>query len=72
MPNEDANAKRLITRRYYLPKGIIKNCNVIINGKKNHTQTIDSNIKQYEEVRILSTGKDQDSTTGCILDYDYI
>ena len=32
--NEDANAKRLITRRYFLPKGTIKNCNVIINGKK--------------------------------------
>ena len=36
MPNEDANAKRLITRRYYSPKGIIKNCNVIINGKKSN------------------------------------
>ena len=32
--NEDANAKRLINRRYYLPTGIIKTCNVIINGKK--------------------------------------
>ena len=32
--NEDANAKRFKTRRYYLLKGNIDNYNVIINGKK--------------------------------------
>ena len=31
--NQDANTKRFNTRKYYLPKGIIKNYNVIINGK---------------------------------------
>ena len=31
--NEDANAKRFKTHRYYLPKRIMKNYNVIINGK---------------------------------------
>ena len=30
--NQDDNSKRFKTRRYYLPKGIIKNYNVIING----------------------------------------
>ena len=31
--NQDVNSKRFKTRRYYLPKDIIKNSNVIINGK---------------------------------------
>ena len=31
--NQDANSKRFKTRRYYLPKEIIDNYNVISNGK---------------------------------------
>ena len=45
---------------------------MIINGKKLHDQTIDSNIKRYEEIRTQTTGKDEDYTTGCQVDYDYI
>ena len=32
--NQDPDSKRFKTRRYYLPKDIIKNYNVIINEKK--------------------------------------
>ena len=32
----------------------------------------DSDIKRYEEIRKLTTGQDEDYTTGCFLDYDYI
>ena len=32
--NQGDNAKKLNTRKYYLPKDIIKNYNVNINGKK--------------------------------------
>ena len=32
--NETNKAKRFNARKYYLSKGIIKNYNVIINGKK--------------------------------------
>ena len=39
------NEKRFNARKYYLPKGIIKNYNVIINGNCDH-QAIDSNIKR--------------------------
>ena len=31
--NKDADSKRFKAKRYYLPKGIIKHGNVIINGK---------------------------------------
>ena len=56
----------------YLPKGIIKNYNFIINGKKFYDQAIDSDIKRYEEIRKLATVKSEDYTTGCFLDYNYI
>ena len=51
--NQDANVKIFKTRRYYLPKGIIKNYNVIINGKNFFDQPIYSDIKQIEEIRKL-------------------
>ena len=66
--NEYDNAKRFKTRRYYLPKGIIKNCNVIINGKNFYGQPIDSDMKQYEEIRKLTTGQSEDYTSECSLD----
>ena len=61
--DENNNAKRFNAQKYYLSKEIIKNYNVIINGKKFYDQPIDSDIKRYEKIRI---------TTGCLLDYDYI
>ena len=66
--NEDNNAKML----NYLPKGIIKNYNVIINGENFYDQPIDSDIKRYEEIRKVVTGQVEDYTTGCLLEYEYI
>ena len=51
--NEDVDSKRFKAERYYLPKGIIKNYSVINNGKNLYDQTIDSDIKRYEEIRKL-------------------
>ena len=56
----------------YLPKGIIKNYNVIINGENFYDQPIDSDIKRYEEIRKVVTGQVEDYTTGCLLEYEYI
>ena len=33
---------------------------------------MDSAIKRHEEIRKLSTGKSENYTTGCLLDYDFI
>ena len=70
--NQDDNSKRFKARRYYLPKGIIDNYNVIINGKNFYDQAIDSDIKRYEEIRKLTTGWGKDYTSECLLDYDFI
>ena len=56
---------------YYLPKGVIKEYNVIISGKNFYDQPIDSDIKRYEEIK-LPTRKGEYYTTGCLLDYEYI
>ena len=64
--------KRFKARRYYLPKGIIINYNIIINGKNFDVQPVDSDIKRNEEIKNLTAGQGEGYTTGCLLDYDYI
>ena len=54
---QDENAKRYKVQRYYLPKGAIKNYNVIINGNNFYDQPIDSDIKRSKEIRNLTTGQ---------------
>ena len=46
--NQDANSKRFKPQIYYLPKGIIKNYNVITNRKNSYDQAVDFNIKRYK------------------------
>ena len=70
--NSDNDVKRFNAQRYYLPKGIIKNYNVIINGKNFYDQAIDSDKKREKEIRKLTTGQGEDYTTGCLLNYEYI
>ena len=70
--NEDDGSKRFNTRRYYLPKSLIKNYNAIINGKNFYEQAIDTDTQRCEEIRKLTTGQCEDYTTGCLLDFDYI
>ena len=39
--------------------------------KNFYHQPIDSGIKQYKEIRKLTTGQGQDYTTGYLVNYDY-
>ena len=43
----------------------------MIDGKNFYDQPINDLIKQYDEVRKVSTGHSDDYTTGCLLDYAY-
>ena len=56
---------------YYLPKVEIKDYNVMIDDKNFFHQPINSNLKTYENIRKIATGKGDDYTTGCLLDYSY-
>ena len=42
---------------------------VIISGKNFNHQTVDFDIRRYEEIRKLTTEQGEDYTTECFLDY---
>ena len=58
-------------KKYFLPRVKIDNYNVEIDGRNYYDQPINDSIKQYDEVRKISTGQDDNYTTGCLLDYSY-
>ena len=58
-------------KKYFLPRVKIDNCNIEIDGRNFYDQPINDSIKQYDEVRKISTGQGDDYTTGCLLDYSY-
>ena len=58
-------------KKYYLPRVKIDNYNIEIDGRNFYDQPINDSIKQYDEVRKISTGQGDDYTTGCLLDYSY-
>ena len=67
--NDEAGIKS--NKKYFLPRGEIKNYNVLIDGRNFYDQPINDLIKQYDEIRKVSTGYGDDYTTECLLDYAY-
>ena len=69
-PAEDtAGIKK--NKKYFLPREKIENYNVLIDGRNFYDQPINDLIKQYDEIRKVSTGYGDDYTTECLLDYAY-
>ena len=58
-------------RKYFLPRVNITNYNVLIDGRNFYDQPINDQIKKYDEIKNVTTGKGDDYTTGCLLDYQY-
>ena len=70
--NDTAGMKH--NKKYFLPRGEIKNYNVLIGGTNFYDQTFNEIIKQYDEVRKVSKRYGDDylldiSWIGCLLDY---
>ena len=66
------NANRITPdshKRYFLLRIEKKNYNIETDGRNFYDQPINDLIKQYDEVRKLSTGQGDDYTTGCLLDF---
>ena len=57
---------------YDLPKVTIKDYNAMIDGKKFFDQSINRELKTYENIRKIATGKGDYDTTGSLLDYPYL
>ena len=58
-------------RNHYLPRLDITKYNVLIDGRNFYDQPTSDQIKMYDEIRKTATGKGDDYTTGCLLDYQY-
>ena len=54
-----------------IPRVKIQNCNTEIDGRTFYDLPINDSIKQYDEIRKISTGQGDDYTTGCLLDFAY-
>ena len=70
--NNDGNSvERNSHRKYFLPGVNITNYNVLIDGREFYDKPINDQIKKYDEIRKITTGKGDDYTAGCLLDYQY-
>ena len=58
-------------KKYFLPRKKINNYNIEIDGRNFYDQPINDSVKQYDEIRKISTGKGDDYATGCLLDFAY-
>ena len=58
-------------RKYFLRRVDITNHNVLIDSRIFYDQSINGLIKQYDEIKKIATGKGDNYTTGCLLDYKY-
>ena len=58
-------------KKYFLPRIKTDKYNIEIDGRNFYDQPATDLIKQYDEVRKISTGQGDDYTTGCLLDFDY-
>ena len=58
-------------KKYSLSRVKIENYNIEIDGRNFYDQPINDSIKQYDEIRKISTGQGDDYTTGCLLDFAY-
>ena len=49
-----------------------KNYNVMIDGNNFFDQPVESDMRTCDNILKIATGKEDDYTTGCLLDYNYI
>ena len=69
--NDDKKVERNSHRNYFLLRVNVTNCNVLIDGRNFYNQPVNGLVKQYDEIRKIVTGQEDDYTTGCLLDYQY-
>ena len=69
--NGNNKVERYSHRKYFSPRVDITNYNVLIDGRNFYDQPINDQIKKYDEIRKIATGKGDDYTIGCLLYYQY-
>ena len=56
-------------QKYYLPRISLNRYNVIIDGRNFHDNPVESDIEKYRELKKVMIGKEEDYTTGSLLDF---
>ena len=70
--NNDVNEKKRNSyRKYFVPRVDISKYNVLIDGRNFYDQPISDQIRKYDEIRKIATGKGDEYTTGSLLVYQY-
>ena len=69
--NGNKKVERGSHRKYFIPGVDITKYNVLVDGRKSYNQPINDQIKKYDQIRKIATGKGGGYTTGCLLDYQY-
>ena len=59
-------------KKYFLPRFKIENYDIEIDGRNFYDQPINGSVKQYDEIRKISTEQGDDYTTGCLLVIYYV
>ena len=54
-----------------MPRVNVANCNVLIDSRNFCDQLISDQIRKYDEIRKIATGKGDNYATSCLLDYQY-
>ena len=52
-------------RKYFLPRVNMTIYNVLIDGRNFYDQPIDDQINKYDQIRKITTEKEDDSTDAC-------
>ena len=58
-------------KKYFLPRVKIESYNIEIDERNFYHRPINDSIKQYDQVRKISTGQGDDYMTDCLLDFAY-
>ena len=69
---KDENKVSIDSFKKNFPRRVkIENYNIKIDGRNFYDQPFNDLIKQYHEIRKISTGQGDDYTTDCLLDFAY-
>ena len=66
--NDDKKVKRNSHTKHFLPRVNITDYNVLIDDRNFYDQSVNDQIKKYEEIRKTATGQGDDYTTECLLE----
>ena len=58
-------------KKYYQPTVEVKQHNILIDDGNFYDQNVNDSITRYNKLLKLTSGKGEDYTTGCLVDYYY-